>query len=202
MSDVRGRSNKRPGAAAPPAPAGRLDYDVADVVEADTAERMKALGDPLRLTVLDLVLEHAMSVTELAERLDRPKGTVAHHVAVLVDAGLLRVVRTRKVRAIEERLYGRTGRVIAFQHGPGSIPFLDHVLAQADLDAIADPDCPGAFTFPHARIAADRVKEFADRLYALGLEFADLPRDGDVEYGMYLALFPTTRRIAPRSPQR
>mgnify|MGYP003704545557 CR=1 FL=1 len=53
----------------------------------------------------------AASVTELASALDRPKSTVAHHVAVLVRADLLRVVSTRRVRAVEERLYGRTARL-------------------------------------------------------------------------------------------
>jgi hypothetical protein len=32
-------------------------------------------------------------------------------VSVLVDADLVKVVRTRKVRAIEERFYGRTARI-------------------------------------------------------------------------------------------
>ena len=80
-----------------------LDYDLADEVHANTSARMKALGDPLRMTILDLVLEQSMTVTQLAERLRRPKGSVAYHVKVLVAAGLLQVVRTQKVRAIEER---------------------------------------------------------------------------------------------------
>ena len=101
-----------------------VDYELAEEVRADTPERMKALGDPLRSTILDLVLERAMTVTELAARLRRPKGSVAYHVKVLVDVGLLQVVRTQKVRAIEERYYGRTGRTIVLDHGPGEIPFL------------------------------------------------------------------------------
>ena len=40
-----------------------------------------------------------------------PKSTVAHHVNVLAEAGMLRVVRTRRVRAIDERYYGRTAGV-------------------------------------------------------------------------------------------
>ena len=81
-------------------------------VDADTPARLKAFGDPLRMLMLDLVLERAMSVTELADRVGRPRGSVAHHVDLLVDAGLLQVVRTRKVRAMEERFYGRTARTI------------------------------------------------------------------------------------------
>lgn len=173
-----------------------LDYDLADEVRADTSARMKALGDPLRLTILDLVLERAMTVTELAQRFGRPKGSVAYHVKVLVDAGLLQIVRTQKVRAIEERYYGRVGRTIVFDHGPGDVPFLDDVVAEVDLSR-PDIDVTGGFTYRRARIPRDRAQEYIDRLFQITLEFIDEPRDGDVEYGMYIAMFPTNRRIAP-----
>ena len=71
---------------------------------------LRAMFDPLRGALLDLVLERAATVSELAEIVSRPKSTVARHVKVLVDSGMLRVVRTRRVRAIEERFYGRTAR--------------------------------------------------------------------------------------------
>ena len=57
------------------------------------------------------MLERAATVSELAAAVGRPKSTVAHHVNVLVDAGMLKVVRTRRVRAIDERFYGRTARL-------------------------------------------------------------------------------------------
>jgi DNA-binding transcriptional ArsR family regulator len=66
---------------------------------------------PLRGTLLDLVLERAASINELAVALQRPPSTVAYHVGVLTDADLLRVVRTRRRRAVDERLYGRTARI-------------------------------------------------------------------------------------------
>src|SRR5215213_5320561 len=117
-------------------PRPRLDYELEEILEVDTAAKLKALGDQLRLTLIDLVLERAMSVTELAERVGRPRGSVAHHVDVLVDAGLLRVVRTRKVRAVEERFYGRTARTIGYPaHAhDGDLPFFADARAFADLD--------------------------------------------------------------------
>lgn len=175
----------------------RLDYQLADEIRADTPARMKALAESQRLAILDLVLERAMTVTEMAARLKRPKGSVAYHVKVLVDAGLLQVVRTHKVRAIEERYYGRVARTIVFDHGPGEIPFLDDVLADIDVDRLAGKHEAGGFTFRHARIPRDRVEDYVRRLEALALEFVDEPRGGDVEYGMYLAVFPTNRQIAP-----
>src|SRR6266567_1307564 len=87
------------------------DYDLADRLALTTPSQVKALSHPLRTTILGLLHERAATVSELAVALERPKSTVAHHVKVLTDAGLLRVVRTRRVRAIEERFYGRTARM-------------------------------------------------------------------------------------------
>src|SRR5471032_9634 len=87
------------------------DYDLAEDVEVSTPAQLRAMAGPLRSTLLDLLLERAATVSELATAVRRPKSTVAHHVNVLVDAGMLRVVRTRRVRAIDERFYGRTARL-------------------------------------------------------------------------------------------
>ncbi|TFC83385.1 ArsR family transcriptional regulator [Cryobacterium cheniae] len=83
------------------------DYELEEHRTVTDAAALRALANPLRGKVLELVLERAATVTELAEAIGRPKGTVAHHVATLVHAGLLRVVRTRRVRAMDERYYGR-----------------------------------------------------------------------------------------------
>jgi DNA-binding transcriptional ArsR family regulator len=65
-----------------------------------------ALADKLRLELLEMLRERPASTSELAARLDRPKGTVGHHLKVLERAGLVRVVRTRRVRAVTEKSYG------------------------------------------------------------------------------------------------
>ena len=43
------------------------------------------------------------------------KGTVAHHLKVLEAAGLVKVVRTRRVRALTESFYGRTARLFVIK---------------------------------------------------------------------------------------
>ena len=180
--------------AVPAVPPSVPDYDLADWVEADTPERLRALGDRLRLSILDLVLERAMSVTELSVRLGRAKGTIAHHVGVLVDAGLLQVVRTRRVRALEERFYGRTARTIGIPGPPGELPFVATAVAEADYERLEEEGC-SSFSLRHARIPAERVAEWAARLDALALEFAGQPRGGDTEYALFVGVFPTTNRV-------
>lgn len=88
------------------------DYDLPDTVEVSAPAQLSAIAHPLRSTILDLVLERAATVSELAAAVGRPHGTVSYHVNVLLDAGMLRIVRTRRVRAVEERYYGRTGRTL------------------------------------------------------------------------------------------
>ncbi len=177
---------------------GHRDYDLAAELTIDTPAQLKALGDPLRSTIVDLVLERAMSVTELAERLDRPRGSVAYHVDVLVDAGLLEVIRTRRVRAIDERFYGRPALTYVLPDRPGEIPFIRDVLAEMDVERLSHHGGHAACTYRHARIPEHRVREYADRLQALALEFAEEPRSGDTEFGLYIALFPTNRLPAAK----
>lgn len=176
-----------------------LDYELTDELIADTPTRLKALGDPLRLTIVDLVLERAMTVTEIAERVGRPRGSVAYHVDVLVDAGLIHVVRTRKVRAIDERFYGRTARTYVMRHVSDEMPFIREASEQVLLNRL---DLPGGSTFRHARIPPDRVQAYVDRLHALALEFSSEARDGDLEFGLMFHVFPTNRyQPAPDTAQ-
>jgi DNA-binding transcriptional ArsR family regulator len=172
-------------------------YELDDTVLIDTPERMRAIADPLRSLIADLVLERAMTVTDLATRVGRAKGTVAHHVDVLCDTGLLQVVRTHKVRAMEERYYGRTARTFVFpSHDGDDLPFATE--ARNEWDRVRhDADDIGGFTLRHARIPADRACDFWDRVDRMAVEFTQ-SSGGDVEYAFYAGVFPTNRLAAPR----
>jgi len=178
------------------------DYEISENVEMSTAAQLRAYANPLRMTLLDLLLERAATVTELAEAVDRPKSTVAHHVTVLVDAGLVRVVRTRKVRAIDERFYGRTGRTIhtVIRRRPGDIdtPALINELSIAAAESIPAHDADDLrTTIRHARIPHDRAREFWEKVEALTREFAALPRSGHTVYGFVTGLYPTDHPTRP-----
>src|SRR5437870_2507242 len=144
----------------PPIP----DYELADRLVVSAPAQLRALADPLRGTILDLLLERAATVSELAAAVRRPKSTVAHHVHVLVDAGMLRVVRTRRVRAIEERYYGRTASVfyVGVVNRPGEDPTTVHANALSVAAAASLP--------PHE----------ADRLRSI-LRHARIPRKDAAE---------------------
>ena len=188
-----------PSVAAEPLPtrAEVPDYDLPDTVVADQPHQLKALGDTTRMAILDLVLERAASVTELAAALGKPKSTVAHHVEVLRRAGLMRVVRTRQVRAITEAFYGRTGRTVSMT-SPGPEHPLRSMLADALAEQIPyDPACGGGFTMRHVRIPASQADAFAARLEKVALEFTRLPREGEIVYGLIAGVYPTAHAVLP-----
>ena len=177
------------------------DYELQDRILLTAPAELRALADPLRATLLDLLLERAATVTELAAAVERPKSTVAHHVNVLVEAGLLRVVRTRRVRAIEERFYGRTAR--AFYVGTVPLeqvtppPWTNYLAdAAAESDAAYHADTMWA-NHRHARISRARANEFWQRVDEVIREFSELPREGDIVYGFVAALYPTDHPSLP-----
>jgi DNA-binding transcriptional ArsR family regulator len=181
------------------------DYDLAEDLEVSTPAQLRALAGPLRSTILDLLLERAATVSELASALRRPKSTVAHHVNVLVDGGLLRVVRTRRVRAIDERYYGRTARLFRVGAlGVRAEPRSDvglNPLSEAAAEAVPAHHADALrATIRHARIPESRAGEFWARVLTLAQEFAKLPRTGDTVYGFAAGLYPTDHPTLPDSP--
>lgn len=78
-------------------PAGecRSEAPVHPDVSPARAERMaaiaKALGDPIRLQLVDVLLKHAgkVCVCELVPLFDLSQPTVSHHLKVLRDAGIV-----------------------------------------------------------------------------------------------------------------
>jgi DNA-binding transcriptional ArsR family regulator len=181
---------------------GYPDYELlAERMVVTAPHQLRAIADPLRGMILDLLLERAATVSELAEAVNRPKSTLAHHVKVLVDAGMVRVVRTRQVRAIEERFYGRTAR--NYQVGrvrPEDVtpPPWPNELADA-----ADESMPAYLADKmralrrHVPISSERAAEFWERVIALMDDFSQLPRDGDTPHVFVVSLYPADRPTLP-----
>jgi DNA-binding transcriptional ArsR family regulator len=181
------------------------DYDLAERIALTQPAQVKALSHPLRNTILGLLHERAATVSELASAVERPKSTVAHHVKVLVEAGLLQVVRTRRVRAIEERFYGRTARMfyVGVERGPDGeeMPrdFNDfEVAAQESAAAFRDGKLWGFIR--HARISEEQASAFWERMAELVTEFDRLPRSGGTMYGFAVGVYPTDHPTLPDAP--
>ncbi|HEX2496482.1 MAG TPA: helix-turn-helix domain-containing protein [Gaiellaceae bacterium] len=178
------------------------DYDLADRIALTRPSQVRAIGHPLRTTILGLLHERAATVSELAVALERPKSTVAHHVKVLKEAGLVQVVRTRRVRAIEERFYGRTARMfyVAVERGADAddMPrdFNDfEVAARESTSAYLEGKLWGFIR--HARISEAQASAFWERMAELVAEFDRLPRSGGTVYGFAVGVYPTDHPTLP-----
>lgn len=174
------------------------DYDLEDQLKLD-ADQLKLLLEPTRSQIIDLLTERAATTSQLADAIGKPKGTIGHHCKALEKAGLIHVVRTGKVRAIEERYYGRTARLFLLSSFQDAGLSLGTWLDQSYEQLIAAGDKPNdeqvhLSTARYARLSVERAQEWERRLIELVDEFADQPRDGQVTYGFLLGLFATDRR--------
>lgn len=185
------------------------DYELADTLELTEPAQYRALFQTTREQIITLLLERAATTAELSLALEKPKGTVGHHLHVLEDAGLVRVVRTKRVRAIEAKYFGRTARTFLFRRtgrqkygDTGMRPTSVLATAANEMELVPDGQLDEAVsTVRYARIPADRASEWRARLVALAHEFVQEPRAGDVTYALVAGLYPTTKARLPDPDQ-
>ena len=180
------------------------DYDLDEMLVITAPEQLRAVADPLRATLLELLLERAATVTEMAQAVRRTKSTIAYHVNLLVDARLVHVVRTRRVRAIDERYYGRIARTLYI--GVLSRPEDKQVVAAINGLAAAAAESGPAHaaddlrcTLVHARIPIEEVRAFWAQVQEIARRFAQIPRSGDQVYGFAAGLYPTDAPTLPET---
>ena len=176
-------------------PAGP-DYDAPDVLVVREPEQLKALGDELRGRIVVMLRERAQSVSELAAKLEMPKGTVAHHVKVLESAGLLKVVRTRRVRALTESYYGRTARLFPYESADTAgyedvrnIVAASLRVAAEEILPVDEEDAAACSGVLRVRLSQADAKRFDRRLTKLMDEFRAGDDPEGTPYGLALALY-------------
>jgi DNA-binding transcriptional ArsR family regulator len=62
-----------------------LPDDLAELI----ARRLRAIGEPLRVRLLDRLRDGELTVNELAEQLGTSQQNVSKHLSVLADAGIV-----------------------------------------------------------------------------------------------------------------
>jgi DNA-binding transcriptional ArsR family regulator len=176
------------------------DYDLEEVIRLERPEQMGALFDETRYLIIGMLSDKAATVSDLAGVMGKPKGTVGYHMKILEDHGLVKVVRTEKVRGIEAKYYGRTARTYdltgLLEGRHVGIAFHQAVRHMEEIP-LSETGLPGMSSIRYVRISEDRAREWEKRLMELSNEFNDQPRDGDRVYGLMLALFPTNRPYLP-----
>lgn len=137
-----------------------------------TPAEMRALAHPLRLRIIRLTIDRALTNKELAERLERDPGTVLHHVRTLVRGGFLVAETVREGRrGALERPYRSTGKSWMVRMAPS----LDHTVSVIDAvrEEILEAGSDAALSTLRlgVRLSPDDLVELRRRIRLLGDEF-------------------------------
>ena len=175
-----------------------------------TPAEAKALAHPLRLRILRLCLDQALTNKELAERLGKDPGTVLHHVRTLVATGFLvpGPVRQGEKGALEKP-YRSTGKSwsLSLDADPATKTDASQAMLEAFLAELEEAG-PGATAgFSRLALTLDQasLEELQSRVEAVLDEFAARPPDPDGQpYGLLFAVHrraqgPGSGGVAPRS---
>lgn len=162
------------------------DDDLLDLTDTD---QLRALGHPARMRLLLSLGDDGATVSQLSLRLATNKGNVAHHLAVLERAGLVRRGRTRTVRGGTEQYFQRVARRIRTPGGAAS----GHTAAL--LQTVADEvDAAPGDPLLHLR----RLRMSPQQAVALAAHLdrlvADLPegRAGDPRHSVLVGVYRST----------
>ena len=157
------------------------DYEAEDTMVVSDSAQLRALANPFRTQLVQLLRDRAHSTQELSAQLAMPRGTVGHHLKVLESAGLIRVVRTRKVRAMTEKFYGRTARLFLYQtEDPADGRAISAVtLRQAASEVELAPVVTG-FGLVRARLTQKDLDRFERRTKKLMDDFRAADRAGGI----------------------
>jgi DNA-binding transcriptional ArsR family regulator len=153
-------------------------------------DQLKALANDLRTKIVSILRRHAASTQELSRELGLPKGTVGHHLKVLERAGLIRVVRTRKVRAVTEKFYGRVAKLFLYQaEDPADARALGAAALRQAADELAASPEKATFGLIAARRTPPEARRFERRLDKLVDDFRTCESPDGTSYRLTVAMF-------------
>lgn len=119
---------------------------------------MKVLGDPRRLTILQLLMKKPATLSHLGKQLGVSAANIRHHLVQLEEAGFVELVRTREVRGFTEKYYQATAQAywvnLVLMPNPSEhgtvVVFGSHDPALEMLTQWmnADPDTPNMIALP------------------------------------------------------
>lgn len=165
-----------------------------------TPEEAKALANPLRMRILRLCLDEALTNKQLAERLGRDPGTVLHHVRTLVAAGFLVPEEVRQgEKGALEKPYRATGMswTLSLDADPATETTASQAMLEAFLAELAEAGPDAATSFNRLALTLNKASldELLARVIAILDDFVTRGPDPDGEpYGLMFAMH---RRPAP-----
>jgi DNA-binding transcriptional ArsR family regulator len=175
-------------------------------------EQLKAMSDPLRLRIVETMLEPPLrpwTAKELAAALGTKQTKLYHHLALLEERGFIAVADTRVVSGILERRYRVTAssfRVDRSLFGGADSESVGHVLdaifdkarseivagQRAGLFDLSEDEWERrrmALSATHARLSPQSARKVM-RLVRRLADIDDSAEPGGTDYGLPVAFYP------------
>lgn len=153
-------------------------------LEVNTAAHFKALAHPFRHRLLFSLGIGPATISQLAARLGAAKGTVAHHLKVLTEAGMVRIAHSRQVRGGTEQYHERTFRRMV--GGSGDREATAALLNAVAQQVAADPD--PLLHLRHLRLTSAQAARLRATLDDLVVGAEEAGEDAS-RYGVLVALY-------------
>jgi predicted ArsR family transcriptional regulator len=148
------------------------------------------MADDVRSAVISLLRERAYSTQQLARELDIPKGTVGHHMKVLESAGLIHVVRTRQVRAVTEKFYGRTAKLFLYEaEDPADARAIGATMLRRAANEVERSAEGTGFGQTKASLSKSDIARFDRRVKRLQEDFRAAETPGGIPYALVTAMY-------------
>ncbi|MFI6482020.1 ArsR/SmtB family transcription factor [Nonomuraea sp. NPDC050663] len=156
-----------------------------------TPEEARALASAVRLRILRMCLDDALTNKEIAARLEANPATVLHHVRTLVNTGFLVAEPSRPgPRGSVEIPYRATGKSWEMDVREAGVPGGSDAMIDAFLQEIRlVPVEEAILTRLGLRLTEEELKELIERMQALFEEYKQRPVAPDgVPYSAFFAL--------------
>lgn len=164
-----------------------------------TDAEAKALASSIRIRILRLCLDEALSNRAIAEATGLNPATALHHVRMLADTGFLEAQEARRGRrGAREIPYLATGKSWFLNAGDMTNPMIEAFVAEFT----AAPYEQRTMGRMAAMLTEDEVEEFRARIDGLFEEFRSRrTKPGAKQWGLFIAMHPSpdvTRSDQPR----
>ncbi|MFI5527726.1 ArsR/SmtB family transcription factor [Kitasatospora sp. NPDC051853] len=175
--------------------------DLPEALHLSTDEQLRAVSNLTRHRIMAVLRFEPSTITQIADRVGIAKGSSSYHVRILEQAGLIKVVRTRKVRGVIERYYAMAARSIVLPDPGEGGPDVLMRHAVADLEA-SPSDGERHVRMAHLRLTDEQFAELGARLEALADEYRALSDPSLPDASLVFALFhPGTRNQADQAEE-
>ncbi len=182
----------------------RKGFSPKDAVVLGKLGQIKALADPIRYRVFERLTRQAETAKQAADAMGIKPTSLYHHFAVLEKAGLIRKVRTRKVRGTVEKYYEAVSPKIVLSpdlFGGGELPLrsISAAAFQSTIEEISEVETrasergeapPILLHRLRIRTTPDKSRELEEKLQAWIAECESAAiAEGGAEYGVTVALY-------------